>query len=83
MNENTYTTAFEYDALGTSMIVIIHLAVILPIIAYMIASLYRKVSIFLESSSLLTFVFRKLDSPGQTFVKIKRQLFSGNEFLPK
>jgi len=45
-NPLTGTDAFEYDALGTAITIVIHLAVVLPILGYMIAALYRKANGF-------------------------------------
>jgi len=45
-NPETGDISWEYDALGTTMTVIIHLAVVLPIFGFMIAALYRKSSGF-------------------------------------
>ena len=46
VNEETGETAFEYSALGMALTIVINLAVVLPIVVYMISAWYRKVTLF-------------------------------------
>merc|ERR1711892_1543196 len=46
VNEETGETAFEYSALGMALTIVINLAVVLPIVVYMISAWYRKSSGF-------------------------------------